>query len=147
MSSLSIRYCKNCSKPFNYKASPYCPKCILAIDEAFEKCRNYLEKNRLATIKELSEETEVNEKIILLLLKEGRLSMEGNKELKCESCDKPIDSGRYCLECTVKKHNELSYLKSNLRPGETATGRSQSATGKERMHYIPRSKKKDDEEE
>ncbi|NLN03703.1 MAG: MerR family transcriptional regulator [Clostridiaceae bacterium] len=147
MSSLSIRYCKNCSKPFNYKVSPYCPKCIIAIDEAFEKCRNYLEKNRLATIKELSEETEVSEKIILLLLKEGRLSMEGNKELRCESCDKPIDSGRYCLECTVKKHNELSYVKSSLRPGDRSTSKTQGATGKERMHFIPKSKKKDEEEE
>ncbi len=147
MSSLSIRYCKNCSKPFNYKVSPYCPKCIIAIDEAFEKCRNYLEKNRLATIKELSEETEVSEKIILLLLKEGRLSMEGNKELRCESCDKPIDSGRYCLECTVKKHNELSYVKSSLRSGDRSTSKTQGATGKERMHYIPKSKKKDEEEE
>ena len=142
--SLSIRYCKNCSKPFNYKVSPYCPKCLNAIDEAFEKCRNYLDKNRFATIKELADETEVSEKIILLLLKEGRLSLEGSKDLTCESCDKPIESGRYCLECTVKKQNELSYIKSSLRPGERGSTSAPTSTGKERMHYIPKSKKKED---
>lgn len=140
--SLSIKYCKLCGKPFNFKVTQYCNPCLKEIDRAFEKCRDYLDKNKYVTIKELAEKVEVNEKIILLLLKEERLSLEAPTDLTCEYCGAPIKSGRYCMDCTVRKHNEFNEIKAIYK--KELTPNQQKMSGKEKMH-IAQLKKQQDE--
>ncbi len=124
--NISIKYCKLCGKPFNYKVNVYCSGCLGIIDESFEKCRLYLDKKDDIDISKLSEDTGVPEKIILLLLKEGRLEMEDS--LLCERCGRPVISGRLCNECSNSLISELSKTKNNMQRDYNRL------TGNERMH-------------
>lgn len=140
--SLNIKYCKMCGKPFNYKVSLYCSACMKEIDLAFEKCRDYLEKNEFVTIKELAEKVGLSEKMVLLLLKEDRLSLENSDVLSCEECGKPINSGRYCLKCLVRRHNEFSEATAAYR--QEFNPNKSKMSGNEKM-YIAQIKKQQEE--
>jgi len=144
---LEIKYCKRCGKVFNYKVSPYCPACIIKNDEDFLKCREYIEKNKYVTIKELAENTGVDEKIILNFLKEGRLSLEKGAGLVCENCGTPISQGRYCEKCFNELHKDLNYVKSELGDKKALDNQKKIArySKSERMHIANRIIKPDKE--
>ena len=124
--SISIKYCKLCGKPFNYKVNIYCSGCLSIIDESYEKCRSYLDNKNDINISKLSVDTGVSEKVILLLLKEGRLEMEGS--LVCDRCGRPVVKGRLCNECSSSLISELSKVKNKMKRDYN------HLTGNERMH-------------
>ena len=104
MNNLKIRQCRICTKPFQTFGSTICRTCSSELDRAYLKVREYLysgyEKKDIASI---SEATEVEEKIILYLLREGRLTageVDGTA-LSCENCGKPIPNGKLCEQCTT----------------------------------------------
>lgn len=111
----NLRYCKRCGRLFNYKISLMCPECVARTDEDFITCREYIDKNKNVTISELAKNTEVDEKVILYLVKEGRLNIEGSRGGSyCEKCGTSIPSGRYCLRCKDKMIDELSTVKNDF---------------------------------
>ena len=69
----------------------------------FIKVRDYIYQHPDASIKEISEKTEVDEKIILDFLKEERLSLRtADGLLRCQQCGKPIEKGSYCQGYSAK---------------------------------------------
>lgn len=111
----NIRQCKRCRKLFNYVASPYCSRCIDAIDQEYRTVRDYIYDNPHAGISEISEATEVEERTILQLLREGRLELDSaSSALKCERCATNIQTGRYCDSCQMQLSNELKSVQQSF---------------------------------
>ncbi|MDL2224968.1 flagellar protein [Eubacteriales bacterium OttesenSCG-928-M02] len=112
---MDIRQCKECGKLFQYISKPICQDCIDAQDQMFIKVRDYLYQHPAASIEEVSEKTEVEERFILEFLKEERLSVDvGGGYLTCENCGTPIEKGRYCESCK----NSLGQALQSTLPGE-----------------------------
>ena len=102
---MNIMQCTICKKPFQSLGRKICPDCLEQIDKDFITVRDYIYEHKQTNIDKVSEETEVSKQTILHLLKEGRLILdgpEGEGILTCESCKKPINSGRLCKECQGK---------------------------------------------
>lgn len=107
---LNIIQCKLCDKPFNSFGSFICPDCLEKLDEDFLKIRDYIYDNPGKTnVDQIAEATEIDAKIILHLLEEGRLSTTGLSHLglTCQICGKPIASGKMCDDCRGSLSRQL----------------------------------------
>ena len=100
---MNIIQCQFCKKPFASIGGRICPACLEQIDKDFITVRDYIYEHKHSNIDKISEETEVKKQIIVHLLKEGRLIIDGPDGggglLSCEMCKKPINTGRLCQEC------------------------------------------------
>jgi flagellar operon protein (TIGR03826 family) len=106
-----VRNCKRCGKIYNYiGGAPICPVCK-DLDEAdFSKVKEYLYQNPGATLSEVSTLLDIIVDRIKHYLREGRLEIIGsdsNMILECESCGRPINSGRYCADCSRDLEKDL----------------------------------------
>ena len=102
---MEVRQCEFCRVPFQSHGNRLCIDCLAGLDKDFITIREYLYEHDGAGIDEVSEATGVPRKIILYLLKEERLLIGdengsgGGGILICESCKKPINTGRICAGC------------------------------------------------
>ncbi len=134
---MDIRNCKMCGRIFQYNNIPYCHSCVLKREEMFVTVREYIWENPDANVPEVSEETGIDEKIILEFLREGRLELKKESiGLPCERCGAPIRTGRYCEKCTRELDVEL---KKGL---SSAPGYYKDKRTKEQMYIADRVKKK-----
>ena len=101
---MNIVQCMYCKKPFASLGGRICPACNEKIDRDFITVRDYIYEHKSSNIDIIAEETEVPKHIIIHLLKEGRLVIDGPAGgggiLHCEMCKKPINTGRLCKDCT-----------------------------------------------
>ncbi|SCY86939.1 TIGR03826 family flagellar region protein [Alkaliphilus peptidifermentans] len=106
---MDLRNCSKCGRVFAFKGSDICSRCATDDEGDFKKVKDYLYDHPGASVKEVSEETEVTEKQILRYLRENRIEIreESNFFLDCERCGKPIRSGRFCEICTVELKKEF----------------------------------------
>lgn len=138
MKKVEIRNCKRCGRLYTYTGNDLCPECYKQDEEDFIKVRDYLDVHPLATMMEISQNTQVSVKKIMDFLKEGRLILTSNNVnigLRCEKCGKPILTGRLCDECKTKLAKELmkGYTNDNIEEGKQ--------TG-ERLYVYENNKKK-----
>ncbi|MEW9123758.1 MAG: TIGR03826 family flagellar region protein [Thermotaleaceae bacterium] len=114
-----IRNCKKCGRIYQYDGvNKICARCRKGEDEDFAKVKEYLYDNPKSTITQVSEETGVEEDLILRYLRQGRLEIVGeggSLVLDCERCGKSIRTGRFCDQCT---HEMTAELKSAFKPVE-----------------------------
>jgi flagellar protein len=100
---MDLKNCIECGRSFASKdGEKLCKRCLeKKVEDDFKKVRDYLYDHPGADIKEVSEVTGVEEKIILKLLRQDRIEVidEENSILKCKRCGKPIKSGRMCDDC------------------------------------------------
>ena len=101
---MEVRQCDFCRMPYQSAGKKICGDCLLKLDEDFIEIREYLWEHDGADIEEVSEATGVSRKSIMYLLKEERLIVgddtgRGCGILTCESCKKPISTGRMCANC------------------------------------------------
>ena len=118
---MNIIQCQFCKKPFASIGGRICPACLEQIDKDFITVRDFIYENRYANIDKISEETEVKKTIIIHLLKEGRLIIDGpdggGGVLACEVCKKPINTGRMCKECMGSVASSMDKnVSSNKKP-------------------------------
>ena len=106
---MSLAKCKRCGKLFNKMLDKnVCPACMEKEEEEFQKVRDFLKRYPEKKLEEISEGTEVDKKVILDFIREGRLQLaeieveEGSALLVCERCGKPITTGRFCEDCRKK---------------------------------------------
>jgi len=137
MSSLdNVRQCSMCRKPFISLGSKLCGNCLERIELDFVTIRDYLyNQSGSISIKELAKETEVPEKSILHLLREGRIELmvSGADGLVCEMCGRTIASGQFCVNC---KDILAKSLGSEPKPAEEnkAPKESKEPPERGRMH-------------
>jgi len=115
---MQFKQCEFCRAPFQYMGKSVCGDCFLKLDEDFILIREYLWENDKAGIEEVSEATGVSRRNILYLLKEERLIVgdengKANAILTCESCKRPIHTGRMCAAC---KQEVVSAIQESVGP-------------------------------
>jgi len=98
------------------------------MDQDFITVRDYIYENKHADIDKASEETGVSKKVIMYLLKDGRLIIEdseggGGGMLFCEVCRKPINTGRMCKDCKDKVANTMQKSISTGKPQQAASSK------------------------
>ncbi|MGB9682847.1 MAG: hypothetical protein ACP5RW_09510 [bacterium] len=104
---MPLANCKECGRLFVKVSSDICPDCQREIEEDFEKVRRYLKDHPNPKITEIIEATGISDSRLNRFIRAGRLSIKP----VCESCGKPIESGRLCPECRMKL---LSEIKSTI---------------------------------
>ncbi|SHI61841.1 flagellar operon protein TIGR03826 [Geosporobacter subterraneus DSM 17957] len=114
-----IRNCIKCGRIFQYDGfNKKCDRCRKDEEEDFKKVKEYLYDNPGATITEVSEETGVEEDLILKYLRQGRLEITsegGSLVLDCERCGRAIRTGKFCDQCAEEMAREL---KGAFKPKE-----------------------------
>ena len=118
---MNIVQCQFCKKPFASLSGRICPACLEQIDKDFITVRDYIYEHKHSNIDKISEETEVRKQIIVHLLKEGRLIIDGPTDgggiLACEMCKKPINTGRMCKDCMGKVASSMDKnVSANKKP-------------------------------
>ena len=112
---MEVRNCKGCGRLYNYIGGSYknlCPDCVNKMEDKFGEVREYIEKNRNATMPMISKDCEVRMEQIERWIREERLffSEDSPIGIDCENCGITIKSGRYCPACKSKMTNVLSDL-------------------------------------
>ena len=135
---MNVRNCRKCGKIFNYVVGPHlCPACRAALEEDFQRVKEYIRSNPGATVTQVAEECDVEVGQIQQWLREERLEIaEGSAiTLHCESCGAAIKSGRYCDKC----RRELAMgLAGSVRENTAAKAPSVSEDKRDngRMRYL-----------
>lgn len=130
-----LRNCIRCGKVFAYTYNPVCNKCLEKEEEEFKRVKEHIYDNPGSTAFEVSEATGVSVEKIMKFLREERLELSSenaNLFLECESCGRPIKSGRYCEEC---KNQIASEMKREFGLNKSKQEYIKTS-GKERMHVI-----------
>ncbi len=131
---MEIKSCRFCKKAFR-GFSALCPTCAEQLDQKYILVRNYLDRDRSANVMTVAQETGVDEKSILYLIREGRIALLSNDgaAITCLKCGTAILSGRYCDKC---KGNLVQDLKStkNAMTASAAQLKPNQVDGKNRMH-------------
>ena len=103
--------CKECGRLFSSAGQKVCPDCQNSEEEKFELVKNYLWDNPNSTVKKVSEETGVEEDLIIKFMREDRLAAEGiivDYTLKCKHCGAEINSGIFCEKCRAKMISDFN---------------------------------------
>ncbi|WP_372998419.1 TIGR03826 family flagellar region protein [Lutispora sp.] len=130
-----LRNCIRCGKVFAYTYNPVCNKCLEQEEEEFKRVKEYIYENPGSTVFEVSDATGISVEKIMKFLREERLELSSdntNLLLECESCGRPIKSGRYCEEC---KNQIASEMKREFGLNKSKHEYAKTS-GKERMHVI-----------
>ena len=116
---MNLRNCARCGKMFNYiGGQPICDPCKKAVEEDFQKVKQYIEDNPTASLKMISEENQVSTKQIQQWIREERLmfSKDSPIQLLCENCGEPITTGRFCAKCKTSMANTLNSTFAKPKP-------------------------------
>lgn len=134
---MEVRNCKGCSKLFHHISGPVlCPMCKQELEDKFVKVKDYIYQNPRASVKEVSEETQVTVKQIKQWIREERLilSEPGADGITCEKCGKPIRSGRFCKICKEKMTDKLN--SSISRPKEPVVNEKKIEKDGNKMRFL-----------
>lgn len=103
-----FKKCRKCGNIFRSMGNPLCSNCLNRIEDEFKLIKDFLYKNPNATVQEIANELNIDEKPILNFIKEGRLEMKvADGSVTCDKCGIPITSGRLCKACSGKLSNKL----------------------------------------
>lgn len=107
---INVGNCPRCGRLFANNFRDICPSCIKDIETEYEKCLEYLRKEKQATIQEVSEETGVSIRQITKFIKEGRISVANNPNMMypCEVCGVLIREGNMCDSCRTRLTRDLT---------------------------------------
>ena len=124
MSAPKLRNCGRCGDAF--LATPgksHCPACVRAEEGQFQNVRDYLNHHPSATVKEVSDATEVGASVIMDFLRQGRLDASlapSDATLTCESCGADIRHGTLCTACQRRAETQLRQTRQPIAPPRAA---------------------------
>lgn len=121
--------CKNCRTLFESNGVDICFECAEELNKIFVKIQDYLYEHENASVIEISKALDINDKIILDFLRDGSLVVN-NDILICGSCNKPIQSGRYCNNCKIK----LNKIFKNSISSQKLVKKEKQTTKNAKMH-------------
>jgi len=115
---MAIRNCSECGKICLENPSKLCPECYAQEEIHEHKIGEYLRDKGKASIEEIHEATGVKEKIIVRMLKNGRLFSDGLIGYPCEMCRAIIYEGRLCTACGNGLMQQVKKLKDDTDNSE-----------------------------
>ena len=133
---MNLRNCARCGKMFNYiGGQPICDPCKKAIEEDFQKVKQYIVDNPRAGLKEIAEENGVTTKQIQQWIREERLMFTSDSplQIQCEKCGAQIQTGRYCDKCKASMANNLNNTFAKPQPAVQAPVKKEAKAG---MHFL-----------
>ncbi|MDU4959236.1 MAG: flagellar protein [Sporomusaceae bacterium] len=106
---MELKYCPECGRLFLTNPVGICLECQAAEEPLVDKVREFLRGSKKATIDEIHAATGVKHKVILRMIRSGRVQTDDGVEIffNCESCGTPIREGRLCDACSRKLSGEL----------------------------------------
>ncbi|MGN0326621.1 MAG: flagellar protein [Lachnospiraceae bacterium] len=128
---MNVRNCRKCGRMFNYVSGPpICGKCREQAEEQFQVVKKYIEEHKTATIPQIVEDCQVDQKLIHQWIREERLSFADDSpiKIKCEICGATISTGRYCEKCkkeTAHSFNDISHA-AHEHPAEPESSKQGS---------------------
>lgn len=133
--------CKICSAPFFSYGSRLCPECQDQVDKDFVTVRDFIYDNpQAASVEKIAAATGVNEKTIIYLLEENRLTASGalasSAGLRCQICGKNISSGSICASCTAALSKDLGAAAGALKEKKSAKSGSAMVRGASRASNL-----------
>lgn len=107
--------CPNCDRLFVKNAfRDLCDTCYKEEEAAYEKVYQFIRKreNRSATLTEVVNATEVEEKLIIKFIKKGRLRVAQYPNLgyPCQKCGTLIKDGKLCGSCKDELSKQITKL-------------------------------------
>lgn len=102
---MNLGNCPRCGKLFAKTGRDICNNCHQELERDYEKCVDFLRKNRGVTLQQLSDDTEIPVKQITRWIREGRISITNapNMSYPCESCNFTlIREGNICDSCRAR---------------------------------------------
>ncbi len=105
---MPIKQCEYCEKPFQSLGSKICPACANELDTAYVKTRKYIYQNagpEKTNFYEIIEHTDVSEKALNYLIREGRIVLNGKAGkggARCRACGTETDGDALCPACRQK---------------------------------------------
>ncbi|GAE26508.1 flagellar protein [Halalkalibacter wakoensis JCM 9140] len=130
-----VQNCPKCGKIFVKALRPICQQCFQEQEKNYETVSRFMRRkqNRMASIREVHEKTEVPITQIHQFVREGRLLVTHfpNLGYPCESCETIITEGRICATCTsniksgldkIDKEKEFEQRKDEERRKERSAG-------------------------
>ncbi len=134
--ALELKNCNECGRVFADNGKTICNKCLDKEDAKYTIVRKFVSENPGASILEVSEGTGVEEEIVLHLVKEGRLKVEGHVEARsCVRCGKRISKGTYCEGCFNVINSELN---SVIGPKEDNSQKAARSKQSDKMYVRPK---------
>lgn len=133
---MNLRNCARCGKMFNYiGGQPICDPCKKAIEEDFQKVKQYIVDNPRAGLKQIAEDNKVTTKQIQQWIREERLMFTSDSplQIQCENCGAQIQTGRYCAKCKASMANNLNNTFAKPQP---AIQQPVKKEGKAGMHFL-----------
>jgi ribosomal protein L32 len=112
-SAMGLDNCPECGKLYVENVARLCPECYRKQEEDAEQVMEYLRDTNKATLEEIHHATGVKHKIILRLLRSGRIV--GGISYPCDSCGDLITEGRICNKCSK---NFLDQIRAEERHKE-----------------------------
>ncbi len=135
---MDIKSCRFCKKAFR-GYSALCPVCAEQLDQKYVTVRNYLDRDKAANVMTVAQETGVDEKSILYLIREGRIALRAGDSgaINCMKCGTAIYSGRYCDKCKGDLVQELNSTKNAMTASAAPRKTSQSGGDvKSKIHIL-----------
>lgn len=108
---MNVKNCRKCGRLFNYIMGPnICPACKESMEAKFQEVKKYIQQHGKASMKQVSEECEVDTAQIQQWIRQERLQFSDDSPIRvaCEMCGKMIGSGKYCQECKDKMARQLN---------------------------------------
>ena len=133
---MNLRNCARCGKMFNYiGGQPICENCKKAVEEDFQKVKQYIVDNPRAGLKQIAEDNKVTTKQIQQWIREERLMFTSDSplQIQCENCGAQIQTGRYCAKCKSSMANNLNNTFAKPQP---AIQQPVKKEGKAGMHFL-----------
>ncbi len=92
--------CEICGRTVLLSAFDTCYACRGQRERQYEKVLEYLKGHPGSNIDLIAAATGVEPKLVLKLLQKGSLKVAKDAyKPKCQSCGRPVDSGRFCRDC------------------------------------------------
>lgn len=108
--SMNVANCPKCGRVYVKNIMhDICPACVKDIEKQCETCIKYLREHRGISLEELSDATEVSQSHIIKFMREGRISIMGNKNIfyPCEVCGENIRERNMCDSCRQKLKKDV----------------------------------------
>lgn len=105
----NLVYCPRCNKLFAKHFREVCNNCHHELEKDYERCIEYLRKNKGLTIQQLAEDTEISIKQITRWIREGRISLMDapNMTYPCEVCGTLIRESNMCDSCRGRLQKDM----------------------------------------
>lgn len=112
MHSSKLDNCHACGRLFLKEHSDYCLNCYLEIEEEFKQIEAFLnnEKNRNATIDEVTENTGISTKQVIKFIRDGRIFADDypNLHYPCAYCGTNIKKQVLCNSCLENLSSDIN---------------------------------------